>query len=299
MAEDTWLIANPAARGGALAAELDAIASKVRAVVGAVHVAKTEAPGDATTLAVDAVAAGATRVLSLGGDGTHNEVVEGLMRAQPHGASLGILPAGTGGDLRRSLRHGSIDALVAALPTLVPRRIDVGRATWGDGVSRCFVNLASCGVSGLVDRRVNASSKRLGAASFALATVRAIVAFRAPRVRVTIDGDELEPRTIDLVAACNGRYAGGGMCFAPSAELDDGLLDVVVIDHAPALRSLVDLPKLYRGRLAGVGRVTLRRAKVVTVEPLEGTAPLDLDGESPGDAPVQFRVEPGALALLD
>jgi YegS/Rv2252/BmrU family lipid kinase len=302
MAQDTWLIANPAARGGAVSRDIDRVAARVEAVIGPVRVERTRAPGDATAIAERAVAEGARRVLSLGGDGTHGEVVDGLLRAAPHEVALGVLPAGTGGDLRRSLPHGSLDAMLRALPTLAPRAVDVGLATFttssGAPASRHFVNIASCGVSGLVDRLVNASSKRLGAASFALAAVRALLAFRPPRVRITIDDEVLPEREVALVAACNGRYAGGGMCFAPDAAMDDGRLDVVVIDHAPPLRSLLDLPHLFRGTLGRSARVTLRRAKEVRVEPVRGAAALDVDGESPGDAPVTFHALPGALRLL-
>jgi diacylglycerol kinase (ATP) len=298
----TVVVANPAARGGAVARRWEALTARVTRALGPVRFARTERPGHAGELARRAADGGATAVLSLGGDGTHHEVVQGLMAAGARDVAMGVLPAGTGGDLRRSLRATSLDAALAALPTLAPRAVDVGHAAFltdaGAPTERWFVNVASCGLGGHVDRRVNASRKSFGALSFALATARALVDFAPPRVRVYADGESLGERDVALVAACNGRYAGGGMCFAPAGALDDGWLDAVVIDHAPAWRSLADARRLYDGTLAASPRVTTRRARELRVEVVSGAAPIDLDGESPGRAPVTWRVIPGALRLL-
>lgn len=296
------VIVNPAARGGAVGRGWAALSARVTRALGDVRFASTERPGHAAELARRAAEEGATAVLSLGGDGTHHEVVQGLMRAGAHGASFGVLPAGTGGDLRRSLRASSLEAALAMIPTAAARAVDVGHAAFvtdaGAPAERWFVNLASCGVGGHVDRRVNASRKTFGALSFALAAARALADFTPPRVRVFGDGEFLCEREVALVAAGNGRYAGGGMCFAPSAELDDGHLDAVVIDHAPPWRSLLDAPRLYTGALAASPRVTTRRVRELRVEVVRGVAPVDLDGESPGRAPVTWSVVPGALKLL-
>jgi diacylglycerol kinase (ATP) len=296
------VIANPAARGGAVGRGWEALAARVTAALGPVRFARTERPGHAAALAERAAREGLGAVLSLGGDGTHHEVVQGLMRAGAHGTALGVIPAGTGGDLRRSLPAASLDAALAALPTAAPRAIDVGHAAFvtddGAATERWFINLASCGLSGHIDRRVNASAKRFGAASFALATARALVGFAPPRVRVFADGELWCERSVDLVLAGNGRYAGGGMRLAPEAALDDGWLDAAVVAHASPLRSLRDGPRLYDGTLADSPRVLTRRVRALRVEVLAGVAPIDLDGESPGRAPLTWRVLPGALRLL-
>jgi YegS/Rv2252/BmrU family lipid kinase len=298
----TVVVANPAARGGGVARRWDALTASVTRALGPVRFQRTERPGHAGELAQRAVDEGATTVLSLGGDGTHHEVVQGLMRAGSREVALGVLPVGTGGDLRRSLRATSFDAMLAALPTWEARAVDVGRAEYvtdaGEPTARWFINVASCGMGGSIDRAVNASGKAIGALSFLVATLRALGSFAPPRVRVYADGEALGEREVTLVAVCNGRYAGGGMCFAPEAALDDGWLDVVLIEHASAWRSLPDLRHLYAGTLARSARVTTRRAKEVRVEVVAGEALIDLDGESPGRAPVTWRVEPGALRLL-
>lgn len=298
----TVVIANPAARGGGVARRWEALTGAVTQALGDVRFARTERPGHAGELAQRAVDGGATTVLSLGGDGTHHEVLQGLMRAGSTEVALGVVPAGTGGDFRRSLRPTEFDAMLLALPTCEARAVDVGHAAYvtdaGEPAERWFLNVASCGMGGRIDRAVNASGKGLGAMSFLLATVQALGTFVPPRVRLYADGEAMGERDVSLVAVCNGRYAGGGMYFAPDAALDDGWLDVVVIEHAPAWRSLPDVRHLYAGTLATSPRVTTRRAKELRVEVVHGEALLDLDGESPGRAPVTWRVVPGALRLL-
>ena len=298
----TVVIANPAARGGGVARRWEALTGAVTRALGPVRFERTQRPGHASELAQRAADGGATTVLSLGGDGTHHEVVQGLMRAASREVALGVLPVGTGGDLRRSLRATGFDAMLAALPTWEARPVDVGHAAYlsdaGESAERWFVNVASCGMGGCIDRAVNASGKGLGALSFLLATVQALGRYAPPRVRVYADGEALGEREVSLVVVCNGRYAGGGMHFAPGAALDDGWFDAVVIEHAPAWRSLCDMRHLYGGTLATSPRVTTRRAKELRVEVVAGEALIDLDGESPGRGPVTWRVVPGALRLL-
>ena len=303
MSGDTVVIANPAAAAGRVGRARDALRAEITAALGPCRFVETERPGHAVALARAAVTDGAARVLSLGGDGTHHEVVNGLMD-HPDGprVALGVLPAGTGGDLRRSLGVWTLADALRALRERPTRPVDVGHAAYtaddGAPAARWFVNLASCGVSGLVDRLVNASSKHLGGrASFFVGTLRALARYEPARVRVTADGRDLGAHDLATLVVGNGRYAGGGMCFCPDARLDDGALDLVVIPHAGLARTVARTPHLYRGTLAGVPGVLTARACEVTVEALARTAWLDLDGESPGRAPVTFRVHPGRLRL--
>ena len=297
----TVVIANPAAAAGRVRRRRDALRAEITAALGPCRFVETERAGHATQLAHDAVSDGAARVLSLGGDGTHHEVVNGLLD-HPDGAGVafGVLPAGTGGDLRRTLGVETLGDALRAIRERAVRPVDVGHAAFtrddGTPAARWFVNLASCGVSGLVDRLVNASSKHLGGrASFFAGTVRALAQYEPARVRITADGRDLGAHAIATLVVGNGRYAGGGMCFCPQARLDDGALDLVVIPHAGLGRSLLRTPRLYRGTLAGVPGVVTASVREVTVEVLENTAWLDLDGESPGRAPVTFRAHAGRL----
>lgn len=304
----TCVVVNPAAAGGRVGREWASIEASLRASLGELHYVHTTALGDGIRLAEEAVRGGCTTVLSLGGDGTHNEVVNGIMRAQaaPGSVTFGVLPAGTGGDFRRVLRDS--DDLASAARAMEDARramIDVGEAIFttseGGEARRYFVNLASTGLSGRVVRLVNASSKRLGGRlTFMLATLRALISYRPPTVRVVVDGEVVGDFKATNVIAGNGRYAGGGMCLAPGALLSDGKLRVVVIQDAPLLTSLRYFPTIYQGTHIDTPMAEAFSGAEVRVELLEGEpAWIDVDGESPGAMPVTFRVHPGAIGLIN
>ncbi len=299
------VIVNPAAAGGAVRRRTIAIEALVRGALGPVSIRETTRAGDGITLAREALSQGATTVLSLGGDGTHHEVVAGCVASgvDPSRWVYGALPAGTGGDFTRTLPYGrDLTAAVRAVASSAPRWIDTGEVDFtrddGGRATEVFLNVASCGASGEVDRAVNASAKRWGAMSFLAATVGVMARYRPPRVRVTVDGEDHGEHRPSVIAVCNGQWAGGGMRFAPKASLDDGLLDGVVVPWSPLWRSVFDTPKLYAGALEKIPGAVTFRGREVRVDVLGGEALIDVDGEAPGRAPAVFRARPRSLRLL-
>ncbi len=299
----TVVIANPTAGAGRVARDRESIRRTITEAIGDVEYVETTRPGEARSLAHDAVDGGAGRVLSLGGDGTHHEVVNGLME-HPDGAGVafGVLPAGTGSDFRRTLGVATLGEALRALRERGTRAVDVGHAEYTcddeSTAARWFINLASCGVTGLVDRLVNASGKRFGGGvSFAVGTVQGMLRYDPARVRITADGRDLGVHSVSFVVVGNGRYAGGGMRFCPDALLDDGALDLVVMPHLGLTHALTHAHHLYRGTHGRVPGALIAKVAEVTVEVIEHTAWLDLDGEAPGRAPVTFTVQPGRLRL--
>jgi len=310
MSERTVLVVNPSAQNGQLGKRWAELAGDLRRELGSFEEAMTAAAGDATRLTREALDSGAGAVVAVGGDGTINEVVNGFFdgdRPVAPQAMLGILPFGTGGDFRKTIPLPK-DTREAArvLATRKSRVIDVGHLelTGMDGrpVRRIFINIASFGMSGLVDEYVNRTSKRLGGRlSFMLATARAGLAYENQRVRLVFDGDESAPAdlTINTVAVANGRYFGGGMFVAPEAELDDGQFDVVALGDMGKLDFLRHGRKIYAGTHLGLDKVSQRRARVVRAEPVGGEpVRLDVDGETPGMLPATFRILPAALRLM-
>ncbi|HWO18888.1 MAG TPA: diacylglycerol kinase family protein [Kofleriaceae bacterium] len=301
----TTVIVNPKSQGGRLGKRWSEVAETLGRAL-PFDEAITQAPGDATRLTREALRAGAERVVAVGGDGTINEVVNGFFDdagapLAPE-ATMAILPFGTGGDFRRTLAMPTaLAAAVRVLATGYRRRIDVGRLTFtsaaGARVHRMFVNIASFGVSGVVDRLVNESGKRFGRLSFMLATARATWSYKNQRVQLTFDGKERVEATINTVAVANGRYFGGGMMVAPDAELDDGRFDVIAMGDFGFADLLKSGRRLYQGTHLAMDKVTARRAQVVEAEALEPGAvvELDVDGESPGRLPARFELLPGAL----
>ena len=175
------LIVNPAAAGGRVGREWKAIEARIRDALGdTLQCVWTERQGHGVDLARDAVRQGSKTLISLGGDGTHHEVLNGLMAAgsESEDVRFGVLHAGTGGDFRRVLHGGGdFETSLKRLPNAGSFHIDVGSVSYfrddGEPESRFFLNLASAGLAGVVDRMVNASGKRLGGKlTFLLATIR-------------------------------------------------------------------------------------------------------------------------------
>jgi len=296
------VVVNPRAGGGEGGRRLGALSAALGRHLDDWELHLTGGPREATTLVREAVRRGATTIVSVGGDGTHHEVTQALMEPAAQGVELGVLHAGTGGDFRRNLRHATWDAALAAMVSLPPRLIDVGEAQYvtdaGVSAATWFLNVASAGLSGSVDRAVNAGSKTFGGtASFILGTLQALRHHRAPQARVTLDGVVVHDGALHLALACNGRWAGGGMMFAPEARLDDGLLDLLLLRGDRLTTVLRAMPDVYRGAHLRHPEVLLVQGREVVID-THDEALLDLDGESPGRAPVTFRVHPSRIPLL-
>lgn len=304
----TVLVVNPQSQGGRLGKRWRDVADTIGRAF-PFDEAVTEGPGDATRLTREALRGGAERVVAIGGDGTINEVVNGFFdeRGAPVAAeaSLAVIPYGTGGDFRRTVHLPTQLAEAArVIAANHRRRIDVGRVEFtardGTRALRMFANIASFGVSGVVDRLVNESGKKLGRLSFALATARATWSYRNQRVQLVFDGGDRVEATINTVAIANGRYFGGAMMVAPHAELDDGQFDVIAMGDFGFGDLVKSGRRLYQGTHLTMDKVTARRARVVEAEPIDPAAvvELDVDGENPGKLPARFELVPAALWLV-
>lgn len=306
VAPRTVIVVNPASQGGRLGKRWP----ELRETIGrafAFEDVQTKRPGEASGLVRDALRSGAERIVALGGDGTINEVVNGFFDngvAIAPNATLAVIPFGTGGDFRRTM-HIPVDAAGAAAVIAAGHRkkIDVGRidltSSNGDRATRMFANIASFGMSGVVDRLVNASGKKLGRLSYSLATARAAWSYDNQRVALSFDDrpDDRVETTIHTVAVANGRYFGGGMKIAPHAEVDDGRFDVVAMGDLGFGDLLTSGLRLYKGTHLSLDKVTSRRARVVDARPVDPTAvvELDVDGEPLGRLPARFEVVANAL----
>ncbi len=305
----TTVIVNPRSQGGRLGKRWSELADTIGRAFPFDDV-MTQGPGDATKLTADALRGGAERIVAIGGDGTINEVVNGFFdeAGKPIApeASLALIPFGTGGDFRRTFSLPTEVAEAAAVIAANHRKkIDVGRlsfistsgATTGQRVHRMFANIASFGVSGVVDRLVNESGKKLGRLSFMYAAARATWSYTNQRVQLVFDGKDRVEATINTVAIANGRYFGGAMKVAPDAEPDDGLFDVVSLGDFSFGDVLKSGRRLYKGTHLQMDKVTTRRAKVIEAEPIDPGAviELDIDGEAPGKLPARFELVPAAL----
>lgn len=305
------VIVNPKSASGSTREKWSATAADLRAHFGPFSVAFTKAPGDGIEISERAAKSGRAFIIACGGDGTINEVANGILRSGED-VELGVLPSGTGGDFRRSLDmpNGNREA-AAALRKGETRTIDVGHATFHDHegreISRYFVNVSSVGLAADVIRRVKSArvfdwlpvESIRGKANFAVSTLRELAGIEAPIVRVRFDdGEEHSLKTIALCVA-NARYFGGGMMIAPAAKLNDGELDIVSIGDLTTLRVLGNVHALYRGTHLDMKEVHSTRAKTIaiTAADLSREIHIETDGELTGKLPALYEVVPKALRI--
>lgn len=310
MSFHSFVIVNPHSGNGATGRHWPELRAAIDRVLDRWDNEFTTGPGDATRLARRAVKEGYEMIVSVGGDGTMNEVVTGLFAeggepSWPSRDGIVIAPVrqGTGGDFARFLGLSSkLPDCVAHLAGDATRPCDLGLVSFrghdGAPAWRGFLNIGSFGLSGLVDDKVNTTSKGLGGkASFAIGLVRALAAYRPQQVRVTVDGELFLDETMVTCAIANGQYFGGGMRFAPDASIDDGLFDVVA-QLRTGVKEVLSVGDLYSGKLVDWPSVRVRRGREIDAQPI-GHAPvlLDIDGEQPGMLPAKFRVLPSAVRL--
>ncbi len=261
----------------------------------------SERPGQLTELVAQAVADGAEKLVAVGGDGTLNEVANGLLALPGMRPELAVIPFGTGMDFARSLGiprklDGAVDvAREGRLTTIDAGRVSY-RAWDGTDGAAYFANIASAGMSGAVARQANLTSKALGGRiSFFTALVRVFAGWRNTQLEVDAGGERRSGKMTNLIVA-NGRYQGGGMLIAPEAEPDDGLFDVLLIGDITKRDFVLNVGKIYRGTHLSHPKIELLRSSAVSVE-AEVPVPIELDGEQPGTTPARFEVVPGALRL--
>jgi diacylglycerol kinase (ATP) len=240
-------------------------------------------------------------LIVVGGDGTVNEVVNGVGKAGfPTNVTLAVLPMGTGNDLAATLAiPNDLEKAEESIRKNRVRTLDVARVR-SEGVGeRFFINVATGGfgaeTSSLADEELK---DRWGKLAYFRASLEKARDFDAREVRVTLDGDECMLRAVN-VAVGNCRYAGGGWLAAPKANPEDGLLDLVVIEDIGLKGTLALAPAaLAKSDYLGKEGVFSARARKVRVETRPGGLEFTADGELIGDEPVDFEVIPHILKVV-
>ncbi len=288
------VIINPSAsRGRALRAW-----SRVRDLVASHGLTFTETLTErrmhAWEIAQDAASQGYTLIVAAGGDGTVNEVINGLMQVpQPARPALAVLPGGTGNDFARGIGTPKrADLAVQALLTGTRKRVDVGQVN-----DRYFGGISGVGFDAEAARQANEWPRWVGGtALYVAAILKMLVTYSPVDARITIDGRAQSLRMF-LLAAANTKWYGGGMFMAPHAEMDDGRLAVVYARDLGKLETLALLPQVYSGRHLLHPKVSHTTADEIRVE---SDTPLSIhaDGEIVGRVPAVFRTVRGALEVL-
>ena len=297
-----FFIVNP--RAGAGIRVFNGVSDRLRKLDVPFFGATTTGPGDATVLAQMARRQDFRALVAVGGDGTLNDVVNGLLT--PEGSvddrvPIALVPRGTAQGFARGLNLPvTAAAAVERLLAGAERRLDVGRIRFEDGRVHLFVNVLGIGFDALVAGR--AQEVRPAMASLPahlLGFASALAEYRNKEISLVLDGEEKTATSsrCNLVLVANGPYYASGMRLAPDARMDDGLLDVVVIGDVPKLDILLNLPRAFSGTAGSHNGVSLHRARRIALSSPDG-ALVQADGEPVGSLPAEVDVLPGALRFI-
>lgn len=296
MTSEIVFVVNPAAGAGRVRRRWRTYERAIERTIGHVlDVRCTTRSGEGTHLARSAVEDGATTIVSVGGDGTLNEVVNGMLTdsGQPRNPNtrLAVLSLGTGSDFMRTM--GWTDdppAFLERIESSDMTRLDVGLCEFGNpdqAGRRYFINIGEFGSGGAVVERVNRRTKRLGGRlSFTIAILRTLPKYVNTRVAYSADGGPWAEATVNDFIVANGRFFGGGLQPAPYASPTDGLFDVVVIGDIDFTTARRNLGALRAGTHLTLSEVSWFRASKIILKAKDEM--IDLDGEFVGRHPIRF-----------
>lgn len=288
--EKTIFIVNPVSANGRTLINWRRLEKALREKDYIFDVAYTQQPMHAVDITRNALEKGFERVIAVGGDGTFNEVVNGFYlngEKISKDAAFSVLPMGTGGDFSRHLnKKGDINYIYHLLEQGRRHACDIvhARFTGWDGKpkERYYLNIFDTGLGSQTCYRVNHSSKALGGfLSFLVATLHSLATYKNQYLTVKVNGIEVFQGKSLVTAVANGKYFGGGVMIAPHAKIDDGLLDVVIIEDLSKGEFFKNLPKAYKGEHLTHPQIKYFQGETVSIQSEEKLL-LELDGESPG-----------------
>ncbi len=302
-----FFIINPKSAGGKTGMKIQRLKSLIQEQYESFSIFETTEPGHATSLTKEAIHAGYNHIFSVGGDGTFNEIVNGyLFNNKPlnPGVSLSIIPAGTGGDFRKSLQiENNMERLIRNAEYSKPKFIDCGKCICADSsgnlLLRYFDNVASLGLSVNVAEKVNNSThlKKLGGTvAFLLAGISVILKHKPNLITLSVDDELIGELSINLLAIANGIFFGGGMKIAPHAKLNDAFFDVILLEGLNRFELLTNNSKVYYGGHLKHRKVKSLRAKKVTIQSEERIG-IETDGEPIGFTNAEFEILSGVLKM--
>ncbi len=261
-------------------------------------------------LAEEAIIKGATHIICCGGDGSLNEVINGVMQAKDKIAPeswqqirVGLHPKGTGNDFAKTVRvTPDISALQQCIVNDTSNVIDLGHATYtgltGQPTSRYFMNITDIGMGGIIAQKLASYSKWMGAGvTFQRAIISTLIGYKKQAVKLKVDQVQFRGEIMN-VAFANGKYFGNGLGIAPDASPDDGIFSIVIIGNI----SMMDYIKLL-GQVKKCKKIEHSELKYLAAQKMEiyseaEVLPIDMDGDFVGYSPLKIKVVGGALKFL-
>lgn len=302
----TFVVVNPNSANRRTGKRWQQIAQAIKNAIGTFDFALTTRPMEAPDITRGALAKGYEMIVSVGGDGTNNEVINGFFdNRKPINpeAVFAVIPGGTGGDLARILgvRGIPIEDVANTLKGRDALLSDAGvvRLISHDGkeIERYFINIADLGIGGETVALVNRTTKAFGGKmSFFIGSLRATLAYRNRHVRFSIDDGETREGKFYLIACALGQYFGGGMRIAPLAVHNDGLLDFMIVGDTTFLENVKLGTKIYSGAHLDMPKVERLQGGKLYAESDEKVY-VDIDGEQPGILPATFEILPRTVRM--
>lgn len=300
-----FVVVNPNAGNGKGKKDWRRISDLLQKNLSALEARFTGKKGDAIEFAKEAIEAGYRKIISVGGDGTLNEIVNGIFRQEycsPGEITISMIPVGTGNDWGRMF--GIPTVYEGAVQVIKECRVlmhDIGFVYyWNDNnrEKRYFINIAGLGFESLVVKKTN-KQKDKGKSNKAIYfynLLTSLVSYKNTSCDIIIDGKK-ETATVFSINVGNGRYCGGGMRQTPEAVPDDGLLDITVIREMGRIEIIRSLKLLYDGTILSHPKVDGYRSNNLIVESDQALY-LEADGESLGHTPAEFGIIPAALRIV-
>jgi diacylglycerol kinase (ATP) len=266
----------------------------------------TDYPEHATIITREVIKSGYDLIVSVGGDGTMNEILNGFFENGliiNSEVKLAVFARGTGCDFIRSfgIKRGFED-FVKILEKNEVQKLDVGKVSFNHAseqvVTKYFLNISDVGLGGETTRRVNKTKKHLkGFLAFLIGAMLTILKYRNKTIKLEIDGKVIKNEKINSVIVANAKYFGGGMYISPNSEVNDGLLDIIVIGDLNTFELIRDFHLIYNGKHLTHQKISHYKAKKVkiTSEPI---ALLEFDGEQQGTTPAEFDIIHQAVKVL-
>lgn len=291
----------------------DKVFAELQTTFGAAHQLKsyiTESAGHSVALAEQAVREGNTHVICVGGDGSLNEVANGLMKVKANLGSdiwsklrMGVLPMGTGNDFVKTVKAPpDAEGLKRLIEADTYQTIDLGLVEYhnrkGEKQSRYFINITDVGMGGVVAERLSNYSKWMGAyLTYQRAILTTLLTYKHQPVKAVADSFTYEGSIMNFIVA-NGKYFGSGLGIAPDAEVTDGAFSIVVLGEISLIDYIKNLGNVQKCEKIIHPELQYKSAKEVLIDSPAGPLAIDMDGEFIGYSPMKVTVAPASVKFL-
>lgn len=265
-----------------------------------VSVYYTEYKGHAVEVSKICADAGVDLIIAVGGDGTFNEVLNGIFSSVKPDTPICLIPNGTGNDFCTGQKISFDDQkILQAIRNMSFKYFDTGLITQGQQ-KRYFLNVMDIGFGGLATMLLDRQRKKgiHGGLSYSLAILRTFLEFKKPHVEIKIDGRPYYTGKLMMLAISNGHRFGNGLIIHPDARPDDGLLGVTLLGNVGLIDYVLNLSNLKKGRYIKHKHITYSTCTTVAVRVLSGSAPIETDGEIFGYGDIDISIVPASIRLL-